>query len=68
MSTLFPILLLITDDHQHHGIMSDYYISENARKIILEQIAHKAQKHVLDMTYQWYARAFRIWESDTDPN
>ncbi|KAF2095819.1 hypothetical protein NA57DRAFT_78597 [Rhizodiscina lignyota] len=38
---------------EHYGIMIGYYISESARKAILEPIAIKAQKHVLDMTYNW---------------
>ncbi|KAF2021231.1 hypothetical protein BU24DRAFT_404267 [Aaosphaeria arxii CBS 175.79] len=36
-----------------HGIMIGYHISEHARQKILKEIAIRAQKHVLDMTYNW---------------
>ena len=34
--------------------MIGYHISEHARQKILKEIAIRAQKHVLDMTYNWY--------------
>ena len=34
--------------------MNDYHISEHARQKILKEIAIKAQKMVLDVTYHWY--------------
>jgi hypothetical protein len=36
--------------------MIGYHVSEHARQKILKEIAIRAQKHVLDMTYNWYAR------------
>ncbi|PVI04376.1 hypothetical protein DM02DRAFT_651764 [Periconia macrospinosa] len=36
-----------------HGIMIGYHITEHARQKILKEIAIRAQKHVLDMTYNW---------------
>ncbi|KAF2743511.1 hypothetical protein M011DRAFT_496832 [Sporormia fimetaria CBS 119925] len=36
-----------------HGIMMGYHISEHARQKILKEIAIRAQKLVLDMTYNW---------------
>ncbi|KAF1918642.1 hypothetical protein BDU57DRAFT_443052 [Ampelomyces quisqualis] len=36
-----------------HGIMVGHHISEHARQKILKEIAIRAQKHVLDMTYNW---------------
>ncbi|EUC46967.1 hypothetical protein COCMIDRAFT_25027 [Bipolaris oryzae ATCC 44560] len=37
-----------------HGIMIGHHISEHARQKILKEIAIRAQKQVLDMTYNWY--------------
>jgi len=34
--------------------MIGYHITEHARQKILKEIAIRAQKHVLDMTYNWY--------------
>jgi hypothetical protein len=34
--------------------MVGHHISEHARQKILKEIAIRAQKHVLDMTYNWY--------------
>ncbi|KZF20265.1 hypothetical protein L228DRAFT_240804 [Xylona heveae TC161] len=36
-----------------HGIMTGHHISEYARQRILKEIAIRAQKQVLDMTYNW---------------
>ncbi|KNG51826.1 hypothetical protein TW65_01018 [Stemphylium lycopersici] len=36
-----------------HGIMIGHHISEHARQKILKEIAIRAQKQVLDMTYNW---------------
>ncbi|KAH7134997.1 hypothetical protein B0J11DRAFT_575618 [Dendryphion nanum] len=36
-----------------HGIMIGFHVSEHARQKILKEIAIRAQKHVLDMTYNW---------------
>ncbi|KAJ4293628.1 hypothetical protein N0V90_008912 [Kalmusia sp. IMI 367209] len=36
-----------------HGIMIGHHITEHARQKILKEIAIRAQKHVLDMTYNW---------------
>ncbi|KAJ4373489.1 hypothetical protein N0V86_007629 [Didymella sp. IMI 355093] len=36
-----------------HGIMIEHHISEHARQKILKEIAVRAQKHVLDLTYNW---------------
>jgi hypothetical protein len=33
--------------------MIGHHISEHARQKILKEIAIRAQKHVLDMTYNW---------------
>ncbi|USP72813.1 hypothetical protein yc1106_00087 [Curvularia clavata] len=38
---------------QTHGIMIGHHISEHARQKILKEIAIRAQKQVLDMTYNW---------------
>jgi len=34
--------------------MTGHHISEHARQKILKEIAIRAQKQVLDMTYNWY--------------
>ena len=34
--------------------MIQHHISEHARQKILKEIAVRAQKHVLDLTYNWY--------------
>jgi hypothetical protein len=34
--------------------MIGHHISEHARQKILKEIAIRAQKQVLDMTYNWY--------------
>ncbi|KAF1847809.1 uncharacterized protein K460DRAFT_426630 [Cucurbitaria berberidis CBS 394.84] len=39
--------------HATHGIMIGHHISEHARQKILKEIAIRAQKLVLDMTYNW---------------
>ncbi|KAJ4308460.1 hypothetical protein N0V94_009345 [Neodidymelliopsis sp. IMI 364377] len=41
-----------------HGIMIQHHISEHARQKILKEIAVRAQKHVLDLTYNWYTLSF----------
>jgi hypothetical protein len=38
--------------------MVGHHISEHARQKILKEIAIRAQKHVLDMTYNWYGITF----------
>lgn len=38
--------------------MIGHHISELARQKILKEIAIRAQKHVLDMTYNWYGLSF----------
>lgn len=38
---------------QSQGIMTGHHISEHARQKILKEIAIRAQKQVLDMTYNW---------------
>lgn len=38
--------------------MVGHHISEHARQKILKEIAIRAQKHVLDMTYNWYELSF----------
>ncbi|KAF2841144.1 hypothetical protein M501DRAFT_1013957 [Patellaria atrata CBS 101060] len=38
---------------ESQGIMTGYHISEHARQKILKEIAIRAQKQVLDMTYNW---------------
>lgn len=38
--------------------MIGHHISEHARQKILKEIAIRAQKHVLDMTYNWYELSF----------
>lgn len=38
--------------------MIGYHVSEHARQKILKEIAIRAQKHVLDMTYNWYEFSF----------
>ena len=43
----------LTDWKQTHGIMIGHHISEHARQKILKEIAIRAQKLVLDMTYNW---------------
>ncbi|KAF2276445.1 uncharacterized protein EI97DRAFT_398223 [Westerdykella ornata] len=51
---LFSTFLLNAIIHpETHGIMIGYHISEHARQKILKEIAIRAQKHVLDMTYNW---------------
>ncbi|KAI9822419.1 MAG: hypothetical protein M1827_000138 [Pycnora praestabilis] len=42
-----------TDLHQTHGIMTGHHITEYARQKILKEIAIRAHKQVLDMTYNW---------------
>ncbi|KAL5116621.1 hypothetical protein ACEQ8H_005499 [Pleosporales sp. CAS-2024a] len=50
-----------------HGIMVGHHISEHARQKILKEIAIRAQKHVLDMTYNWYELSFGFfWFHTTD--
>ena len=51
---LMGVWMLHTDKWQTHGIMIGYHISEHARQKILKEIAIRAQKHVLDMTYNVY--------------
>jgi hypothetical protein len=48
-----PVVSPLTRAIQTHGIMIGYHISEHARQKILKEIAIRAQKHVLDMTYNW---------------
>ncbi|KAF2465145.1 uncharacterized protein BDR25DRAFT_91094 [Lindgomyces ingoldianus] len=51
---LFSTYLLNAIIHpESHGIMIGHHISEHARQKILKEIAIRAQKHVLDMTYNW---------------
>ncbi|KAH7413865.1 hypothetical protein DE146DRAFT_10333 [Phaeosphaeria sp. MPI-PUGE-AT-0046c] len=51
---LFSTFLLNAIIHpETHGIMIGHHISELARQKILKEIAIRAQKHVLDMTYNW---------------
>ncbi|KAF1996961.1 hypothetical protein P154DRAFT_471660 [Amniculicola lignicola CBS 123094] len=51
---LFSTFLLNAIIHpETHGIMIGHHISEHARQKILKEIAIRAQKHVLDMTYNW---------------
>ena len=38
--------------------MIGHHVSEHARQKILKEIAVRAQKHVLDLTYNWYASSF----------
>src|SRR3954471_6397257 len=38
--------------------MTGHHISEHARQKILKEIAIRAQKQVLDMTYNWYETSF----------
>jgi len=40
--------------------MIGHHISEHARQKILKEIAIRAQKHVLDMTYNWYEFPFGL--------
>jgi hypothetical protein len=40
--------------------MIGHHISEHARQKILKEIAIRAQKHVLDMTYNWYDFRFGL--------
>lgn len=49
-----PPFFAFANYHQTHGIMIGYHISEHARQKILKEIAIRANKHVLDMTYNWY--------------
>jgi hypothetical protein len=46
--------------------MVGHHISEHARQKILKEIAIRAQKHVLDMTYNWYAFSFGFLLFRTD--
>ncbi|KAF2651863.1 hypothetical protein K491DRAFT_75719 [Lophiostoma macrostomum CBS 122681] len=51
---LFSTFLLNAIIHpETHGIMIGHHISEHARQRILTQIATRAQKLVLDVTYHW---------------
>ncbi|KAI8933346.1 hypothetical protein NX059_009968 [Plenodomus lindquistii] len=51
---LFSTFLLNAIIHpETHGIMIGHHISELARQRILKEIAIRAQKLVLDMTYNW---------------
>ncbi|KAF2269474.1 hypothetical protein CC78DRAFT_564740 [Lojkania enalia] len=51
---LFTTFLMNAIIHpETHGIMIGSHISEHARQKILKEIAIRAQKHVLDMTYNW---------------
>ncbi|KAL6704498.1 hypothetical protein ACN47E_008127 [Coniothyrium glycines] len=51
---LFSTFLLNAIIHpETHGIMVGHHISEHARQKILKEIAIRAQKLVLDMTYNW---------------
>ncbi|KAF2113672.1 hypothetical protein BDV96DRAFT_647924 [Lophiotrema nucula] len=51
---LFTTFLMNAIIHpETHGIMIGNHISEHARQKILKEIAIRAQKHVLDMTYNW---------------
>ncbi|KAH4121931.1 hypothetical protein HBI81_152990 [Parastagonospora nodorum] len=51
---LFSTFLLNAIIHpETHGIMVGHHISEHARQKILKEIAIRAQKYVLDMTYNW---------------
>ncbi|KAF2646673.1 hypothetical protein P280DRAFT_16266 [Massarina eburnea CBS 473.64] len=51
---LFSTFLLNAIIHpETHGIMIGHHITEHARQKILKEIAIRAQKHVLDMTYNW---------------
>ncbi|KAF2871125.1 hypothetical protein BDV95DRAFT_595019 [Massariosphaeria phaeospora] len=51
---LFSTFLLNAIIHpETHGIMIGHHIGEHARQKILKEIAIRAQKHVLDMTYNW---------------
>jgi hypothetical protein len=51
---LFTTYLMNAIIHpETHGIMIEHHISEHARQKILKEIAVRAQKHVLDLTYNW---------------
>ncbi|KAK7189800.1 hypothetical protein PSPO01_04190 [Paraphaeosphaeria sporulosa] len=51
---LFSTFLLNAIIHpETHSIMIGHHITEHARQKILKEIAIRAQKHVLDMTYNW---------------
>ncbi|KAH6638855.1 hypothetical protein C7974DRAFT_387433 [Boeremia exigua] len=51
---LFTTYLMNAIIHpETHGIMIQHHISEHARQKILKEIAVRAQKHVLDLTYNW---------------
>jgi hypothetical protein len=58
----FTRCIIGTDLEQTHGIMIGHHISEHARQKILKEIAIRAQKHVLDMTYNWYDSSFGLCE------
>jgi hypothetical protein len=48
--------------------MVGHHISEHARQKILKEIAIRAQKHVLDMTYNWYELSFGFYLFHTADN
>ncbi|EDU44128.1 conserved hypothetical protein [Pyrenophora tritici-repentis Pt-1C-BFP] len=61
-------LLEKAEEPATHGIMIGHHISELARMKILKEVAVRAQKHVTDMTYNWYnslhAGSDQIWLTD----
>lgn len=63
------LLLQVLTKVQTHGIMIGHHISEHARQKILKEIAIRAQKLVLDMTYNWCDTLFpSFYYLDTNRN
>ncbi|KAF1928185.1 uncharacterized protein M421DRAFT_62973 [Didymella exigua CBS 183.55] len=56
--TTYLMNAIIHPEAPTHGIMIEHHISEHARQKILKEIAVRAQKHVLDLTYNWYELCF----------
>lgn len=36
-----------------HGLMTDYYFTENTRKQVLREIAGRTHKAIFDFVYAW---------------
>ena len=54
--TLFLCVTDIANGDKDFGLVTDCYISENARNRILREVANRAQKAVFDVAYSWCAQ------------
>ena len=45
--------MLLTNFLKIHGLLTDHFISDNARQRLLREVASRTQKAVFDVVYSW---------------